>query len=168
MTGPGEEPLSAEQVIAGLRVIVGVVGFPKRRDHWRLVAYLQCEGRIDVEIRPVKKSFHYTVDGQRRIRIAESLPEPQKARKALEECGHAVLGGTCPVYPPAGRVTERGRHKLLRSASQRQECVACRFMLAWLLPLSLILPYQGRPHALARASGCSLAEIEARWSHLNP
>lgn len=158
--------MTADEAVSGLRAILGVGGWPEERHHWQLIAYLMQEERIDVEIRPIRKSYHVTVDGCRRIRIAERLTEREKGRKALEEAGHAVLGGTRPVYPPAGRICERRRARLVRSASQRQESVARWFMLAWLLPLPLILPYQGRLEALARDSGCSLAEVRERWEML--
>lgn len=160
--------LTAEEWATGLRVLLSLSSWPQLRDHWRLAAHLQLAGRIEVEVGPVLKAYHVAVGDRHLITIPERLDEWAQGRVLLEEIGHSLLGDTCPVYLPARRIADEARLRLIRRANGRSESAARRFVLAWRLPLELILPYHGSDAALCRASGCTAAEVGERWSHLFP
>jgi hypothetical protein len=145
-----------EDPVTGLRRELRLSGYPQPRDAFRLADHLSPALRVDY--RPITRGFSVRTAGRAFIRLPERLTEEAAAEILLEEVMHYLAE---PAGPPECDLRTPEALRLHLLAQDRDEGRARALVLAWKLPLDLVLAADD-DEELAAESGCTLEEVAER------
>jgi hypothetical protein len=142
-----------ETQIEELRAALDLAGFPREADHWRLADLLQCRGVLRLRWTDAPRSYaHALPEGVWLVTLSQRRPESETVTRLLEEIAHALT---------ACHRAHEGNNRLHLLNDDRDEHLARRWVLTWLLPWSLIGDPATRARQLRRSSATP-GQVEER------
>jgi hypothetical protein len=150
--------LTAEEWAAHARCVLEMKDYPEERHVWLLTCVAMWEGKIDVELADVPKSYTWALPKERALIVVSTRQsEGEMTADLLEELGHCFLSGMRlgGLLGPKFEIRE----------DTRNESEVRRFVLAWHLPSDCIFREFDEAVILER-SGRTREELQERLSRI--